>query len=34
MVFAKGALARWCSLNGVEFVGFETLAEVREALQL
>ena len=34
VVFAKGALARWCSLNGVEFVPFETLAEVREVLQL
>jgi 2-hydroxy-3-keto-5-methylthiopentenyl-1-phosphate phosphatase len=34
VVFAKGALARWCALNGVDFVAFETLAEVREALQL
>jgi 2,3-diketo-5-methylthio-1-phosphopentane phosphatase len=34
VVFAKGALARWCSLSGVGFVAFETLAEVREALQL
>jgi 2,3-diketo-5-methylthio-1-phosphopentane phosphatase len=34
VVFAKGALARWCMLNGVENVPFETLAEVREALQL
>jgi 2,3-diketo-5-methylthio-1-phosphopentane phosphatase len=32
VVFAKGALARWCSRNGVAFVPFETLAEVREAL--
>jgi 2,3-diketo-5-methylthio-1-phosphopentane phosphatase len=32
VVFAKGALARWCAQNDVEFVPFETLAEVREAL--
>jgi 2,3-diketo-5-methylthio-1-phosphopentane phosphatase len=34
VVFAKGALARWCSVNGVAFVPFETLAEVREGLGL
>jgi 2-hydroxy-3-keto-5-methylthiopentenyl-1-phosphate phosphatase len=32
VVFAKGALARWCSSNGIDFVPFETLADVREAL--
>jgi HAD superfamily phosphoserine phosphatase-like hydrolase len=32
VVFAKGALARWCARNGVENVAFETLAEVREVL--
>jgi 2-hydroxy-3-keto-5-methylthiopentenyl-1-phosphate phosphatase len=32
MVFAKGALARWCSSNGVAHRPFETLADVRAAL--
>jgi 2-hydroxy-3-keto-5-methylthiopentenyl-1-phosphate phosphatase len=32
VVFAKGALARWCTTNGVEFVPFETLGEVRATL--
>jgi 2,3-diketo-5-methylthio-1-phosphopentane phosphatase len=32
VVFAKGALARWCARNGAGFVPFETLAEVREVL--
>jgi len=32
MVFAKGALARWCAASGVEFSSFETLAEVRSVL--
>ncbi len=32
VVFAKGALARWCSSNGVAHWPFETLADVRAAL--
>jgi 2-hydroxy-3-keto-5-methylthiopentenyl-1-phosphate phosphatase len=32
IVFAKGALARWCARSGVDHVAFETLAEVRAAL--
>ena len=32
VVFAKGVLARWCALNGVAHVPFETLADVHAAL--
>jgi 2-hydroxy-3-keto-5-methylthiopentenyl-1-phosphate phosphatase len=32
VVFAKGALARWCATNAVPFVPFETLSEVRAGL--
>jgi len=32
VVFAKGPLAHWCATNRVEFVPFETLAEVRATL--
>lgn len=32
VVFAKGALARWCGANGVAFLPFETLGEVRTSL--
>jgi 2,3-diketo-5-methylthio-1-phosphopentane phosphatase len=32
VVFAKGALARWCSLNGVPHVPFVGLGDVRAAL--
>jgi 2-hydroxy-3-keto-5-methylthiopentenyl-1-phosphate phosphatase len=32
VVFAKGALARWCGANAVPFGRFETLGEVRAAL--
>ena len=32
IVFAKGALARWCALSGVPHVAFETLADVQAAL--
>jgi 2-hydroxy-3-keto-5-methylthiopentenyl-1-phosphate phosphatase len=32
VVFAKGALARWCAANAVPFVRFETLSEVRAGL--
>jgi 2,3-diketo-5-methylthio-1-phosphopentane phosphatase len=32
VVFAKGALARWCRANAVPFGPFETLSEVRAAL--
>lgn len=33
VVFAKGALARWCSLNGVDHLPFETLADVQAVLR-
>jgi 2,3-diketo-5-methylthio-1-phosphopentane phosphatase len=32
VVFAKGALARWCELNGVPYVPFAGLGDVRAAL--
>ena len=32
IVFAKGALARWCALNDVPFVAFTGLGDVRAAL--
>jgi 2,3-diketo-5-methylthio-1-phosphopentane phosphatase len=32
VVFAKGALARWCALNGVPHLPFAGLADVRAAL--
>jgi 2-hydroxy-3-keto-5-methylthiopentenyl-1-phosphate phosphatase len=32
VVFAKGALRRWCELNGVDHLPFETLADVHAAL--
>jgi len=32
VVFAKGALARWCALNGVAHIPFETLADVSAVL--
>jgi 2,3-diketo-5-methylthio-1-phosphopentane phosphatase len=32
VVFAKGALAEWCSRQGVPFTPFSTLADVRAAL--
>jgi len=32
VVFAKGALQRWCALNDVRHVPFETLADVADAL--
>jgi 2,3-diketo-5-methylthio-1-phosphopentane phosphatase len=34
IVFAKGPLARWCALSGVDHVAFDTLAEVHAALIL
>jgi 2,3-diketo-5-methylthio-1-phosphopentane phosphatase len=32
VVFAKGALARWCAMNGVPHLPFARLADVRAAL--
>ncbi|MNC93606.1 2-hydroxy-3-keto-5-methylthiopentenyl-1-phosphate phosphatase [compost metagenome] len=32
VVFAKGALARWCSVSGIPFLPFETLADVHAIL--
>jgi 2-hydroxy-3-keto-5-methylthiopentenyl-1-phosphate phosphatase len=32
VVFAKGRLAEWCELSGVEYEFFETLADVHSAL--
>ena len=32
VVFAKGALARWCDLNGVPYLAFNGLSDVRAAL--
>ncbi|MGZ4734853.1 MAG: HAD-IB family phosphatase [Acidimicrobiia bacterium] len=32
LVFAKGALGRWCAANGVPFTPFDTLADVATAL--
>ena len=32
VVFAKGALAHWCTRHGIPFVPFATLADVRAAL--
>jgi 2-hydroxy-3-keto-5-methylthiopentenyl-1-phosphate phosphatase len=32
VVFAKGALARWCAANAVPFTPFEALADVRAGL--
>jgi 2-hydroxy-3-keto-5-methylthiopentenyl-1-phosphate phosphatase len=32
VLFAKGRLAEWCELSGVEHVPFETLAGVQAAL--
>ena len=32
VVFAKGTLARWCARNGIDFMPFHTLSEVRAAL--
>jgi 2-hydroxy-3-keto-5-methylthiopentenyl-1-phosphate phosphatase len=34
VIFAKGPLASWCSLNGVPYHRFETLGDVRAALQV
>jgi len=34
VVFAKGALARWCALNDAPYIPFETLTDVRVALGL
>src|SRR5205814_10612215 len=32
VLFAKGRLAEWCDFSGVEFLSFETLADVHSAL--
>ncbi len=32
VVFAKDGLAGWCAMNGVDFIAFETLADVHRAL--
>jgi 2-hydroxy-3-keto-5-methylthiopentenyl-1-phosphate phosphatase len=34
VIFAKGALARWCDLNQVPFHRFETLGDVRATLHV
>lgn len=32
VVFAKGSLSAWCTMNGVEHLRFDTLSDVRSAL--